>query len=255
MREGLTSGLLALALFAGASPAFADIRVLTFEGVVQSGSDGANQFGIGGGSLANLPYVQNFTYDTSGGVHISTFLGDQLFGGSIYGIASPILSSSITINGVTHEIGGADNGDLLFGYLGAFGGPKGIKVLSQQSQSTPTGFISAGQNAQMILNPSPAFSLTDVFSSPLTGDSDPALNGFVISVSYFAGPGGFLSFGTLKPSTVLLSLPGATGGQGPGSGPGVGAVPEPASWAMMIAGFGLTGTMMRRRRSPTLKTA
>jgi hypothetical protein len=25
-------------------------------------------------------------------------------------------------------------------------------------------------------------------------------------------------------------------------------VPEPASWAMMLAGFGLTGAMMRRRR-------
>ena len=30
---------------------------------------------------------------------------------------------------------------------------------------------------------------------------------------------------------------------------GVGGVPEPASWAMMIAGFGLTGAAMRRRRS------
>ena len=26
------------------------------------------------------------------------------------------------------------------------------------------------------------------------------------------------------------------------------AVPEPASWAMMIAGFGLTGAALRRRR-------
>ena len=35
-----------------------------------------------------------------------------------------------------------------------------------------------------------------------------------------------------------------------GSGtPGDGAVPEPASWAMLIAGFGLTGAAMRRRRS------
>ena len=25
-------------------------------------------------------------------------------------------------------------------------------------------------------------------------------------------------------------------------------VPEPASWAMLIAGFGLTGAMLRRRR-------
>jgi hypothetical protein len=30
--------------------------------------------------------------------------------------------------------------------------------------------------------------------------------------------------------------------------PGNGVVPEPASWAMMIAGFGLTGAAMRRRR-------
>ncbi|WP_372917730.1 PEPxxWA-CTERM sorting domain-containing protein, partial [Sandarakinorhabdus sp.] len=26
-------------------------------------------------------------------------------------------------------------------------------------------------------------------------------------------------------------------------------VPEPASWAMLIAGFGLTGAAMRRRRT------
>ncbi|WP_310476875.1 PEPxxWA-CTERM sorting domain-containing protein [Sandarakinorhabdus sp.] len=31
--------------------------------------------------------------------------------------------------------------------------------------------------------------------------------------------------------------------------PGGGAVPEPASWAMLIAGFGLTGAAMRRRRA------
>ena len=32
-----------------------------------------------------------------------------------------------------------------------------------------------------------------------------------------------------------------------GGGGGGGAVPEPASWAMMIAGFGLIGAAMRRR--------
>ncbi len=31
-------------------------------------------------------------------------------------------------------------------------------------------------------------------------------------------------------------------------GPGVAAVPEPASWALMIGGFGLTGATLRRRR-------
>jgi hypothetical protein len=32
------------------------------------------------------------------------------------------------------------------------------------------------------------------------------------------------------------------------AGPGVGAVPEPASWTMLIAGFGLAGAAMRRSR-------
>lgn len=30
-------------------------------------------------------------------------------------------------------------------------------------------------------------------------------------------------------------------------GPGIAAIPEPASWAMMVGGFGLMGMMMRRR--------
>ncbi len=34
-----------------------------------------------------------------------------------------------------------------------------------------------------------------------------------------------------------------------GGEPGVGGVPEPANWAMLIAGFGLTGAMARRRRA------
>lgn len=33
---------------------------------------------------------------------------------------------------------------------------------------------------------------------------------------------------------------------------GAGAVPEPATWAMMILGFGLVGTSLRRR-APTLR--
>ncbi len=34
-----------------------------------------------------------------------------------------------------------------------------------------------------------------------------------------------------------------------------GAVPEPATWAMLIAGFGVIGGAMRRRRAPTLRAA
>lgn len=37
--------------------------------------------------------------------------------------------------------------------------------------------------------------------------------------------------------------------------PLAGAVPEPASWAMMIAGIGLAGGALRRRRAPVSRTA
>jgi hypothetical protein len=38
------------------------------------------------------------------------------------------------------------------------------------------------------------------------------------------------------------------------SGAPTSVVPEPASWAMLIAGFGLTGAAMRRRRSSAVAT-
>jgi hypothetical protein len=37
--------------------------------------------------------------------------------------------------------------------------------------------------------------------------------------------------------------------------PPSGAVPEPAAWALMIAGFGLTGAAMRSRRRPAVVSA
>jgi hypothetical protein len=39
------------------------------------------------------------------------------------------------------------------------------------------------------------------------------------------------------------------GGGGTGTSPPDGGVPEPASWALILAGFGATGAMLRRRRS------
>jgi len=38
-------------------------------------------------------------------------------------------------------------------------------------------------------------------------------------------------------------------------GGGVGAVPEPGVWALMILGFGAVGAMLRRRRGRTLDAA
>lgn len=66
--------------------------------------------------------------------------------------------------------------------------------------------------------------------------------------------------------SFIIGGPGAPGGGGGSTGPGgggggggivvnkpplAGPVPEPASWAMMLAGFGLMGATIRRRRLAT----
>lgn len=70
-----------------------------------------------------------------------------------------------------------------------------------------------------------------------------------------AGGGGFALQGESNPFTDGLpdgdDLPEGDGQQTDVRLPS-GAVPEPATWAMMIAGFGMAGAMMRRRRAVVL---
>lgn len=68
-----------------------------------------------------------------------------------------------------------------------------------------------------------------------------ALSLVVLEVTPTAGDLGF--------SYTIEAFSNASGGEN------FGTVPEPASWAMMIAGFGLVGAAARRRRQPVLARA
>jgi hypothetical protein len=73
-----------------------------------------------------------------------------------------------------------------------------------------------------------------------------------------SGPS-FLTFGWSGIDKVTFSISGGTPSGLPGGGDyfavddlSISFVPEPQSWAMMIAGFGLVGATMRRRRTSAL---
>jgi hypothetical protein len=91
-----------------------------------------------------------------------------------------------------------------------------------------------------------AFDPVDQFNGVLIANDDfpnVGISGFSFNLntgtSYLAVASGFANgdFGTYQLSIT-----------GPGAVTLGGAVPEPASWAMLIAGFGLAGAMQRRRR-------
>ena len=65
----------------------------------------------------------------------------------------------------------------------------------------------------------------------------------------FTGTSIGILFGTRSGSTPIFDFATNGTGQAVFAYNGGGAVPEPASWAMLIAGFGLVGASMRRRRA------
>jgi hypothetical protein len=78
------------------------------------------------------------------------------------------------------------------------------------------------------------FSFTNDGGADMTGD-------FAIYDPIKYGGLGSVANGTLRPTGITV---------GPQA-----AVPEPASWALMISGFGLAGGILRRRRGQALLAA
>jgi PEP-CTERM motif len=94
----------------------------------------------------------------------------------------------------------------------------------------------------------PASALTNALAY---NDDNPSigLSGFTIAlstgISYFAIATGFGN-NTVGEYSLAINGPGAVN---VGGAPG--AVPEPSTWAMIIAGFGIVGGALRRRRRTT----
>ncbi|HEY9236964.1 MULTISPECIES: PEPxxWA-CTERM sorting domain-containing protein [Phenylobacterium] len=202
------ASVLGLAL---AAPAQAKVVKVVHEGMVEFGDGDAQLFGAPNNSLTGMHVQSIYTFDLNRGDRFDGVDSAYVQGGSNLGVVGPLLSSSVRINGVT---------------LGLNGGLENRYSASDQLRmhtetAWPAGGVITVDNAAAIDFQGLDFEYGGGFS----GVSD--------WLVYSGGPQqAQIQWVTM--TYTVTEVPSA--------------IPEPASWALMIAGFGLTGAALRGSR-------
>ena len=245
----------ALALASAVTPAEAALTTLTVTGTIKDGKV-CNAPGVCT-DLTGQGYKTVYTIDDSIGRR-STQAGlyDTLQGGTSVFMTPPTpVTAKATIAGQTYTSLG-----LYLGYLTT-------QSAAENGTVNDLKFIRAAE--QVIDNPgNPAFYHRNEFTSqiyyaaspndpmildPITGLSSSSVGQIFLSdFTRDLGTGHYTSYFYLLANSDI-----ATAVFNLDDGTGTGTVPEPASWTLMIAGFGLVGTALRRRgtRASSLRFA
>lgn len=147
--------------------------------------------------------------------------------------------------------------------IGGFLRDGGRVYLSGEASSTNTMFPAGPVNQGRLANTALNGLLGAIGATIRLDDTDVGCCGNLLTTAIGQHPltAGVTSFGygfatSVSGGTALVSVPGSF--LDPALRPiiavetfGAAMVPEPGSWAMLIAGFGVTGSAMRRRRSGT----
>jgi hypothetical protein len=205
----------ALALTAGTAQA--KIVTVTWTGLVADGIDVDGSFGDQGADLAGLGFTAVYRFDTSLGGQTADASSTDVQGGSRYGTATPVLSAAITINGHTFSLAGSYFGEIY-----------------SQFDANPQFYTEAQDSADVdlwnYLQP----------DGPAGGWSTASFADFDGDVSAIDGGAGFSTAADLFDlANQHLTIHSEADG----------AVPEPASWALMLGGFGLVGGALRSRKT------
>jgi hypothetical protein len=231
------AGAIATAGLMTAMPAAAVIKIATYSGVVASGYDQTGVFGAAKTDLAGASYVAIFVYDKTLGAYRASdgVRYDYSYGGPGYG-NSPIIRSSIAINGVTHTVAGTYAGSAFTANF--TGNDPGVEHVSSErfDNGITHKFNELGFNLGFNNSVGLPTSLDQNFG-PVA-----ATRGF-----------GSFAFYTFRYSRAGFVQYVYADLSGPAvysvSDPVRNAVPEPASWALMIVGFGMVGVVARRRKA------
>ena len=212
-----THRLLAAAVVAGVltgGPARAAIVKVTVTGVINDlNQDGSNLFG--GGSLTNQTVVIRYAFDTSLGAASPVANGDNRTGGTSSNSTSPSLGATITVNGKSVALGGGQFGSIA--YTSDASASYHYYEADETDNRYAYSYVTAAAGA---LPASLTASLT--YAVQPTNDAS----------GYFQYDNTFAAF---TPVSVTA------------------AVPEPATWALMLTGF--LGLGWAGRRAATSRKA
>lgn len=217
-------GALAVALPAQAASDFSSALVS-----VTDLGDGRYDF-IQTGWSAGGTVTGTFTgFDTDNNGQLSSFLNEitdftMAFSGN--GVTRAYTLDYDSFYGLVYNLDGGplgDAGDDFGGVDGVFGGPDENGILGYSLE----GFAAYGDTAFYIAGPGMLEACGSALLCALISATD--------DLQDLPGGGG--------------SGSGSSGGGGGGGSEPLAPVPEPSSWTLLIAGFGLTGSAMRRRRA------
>ena len=241
----LTCSFAALAtvvtVLAGASSASAAVGVATFTGKVISSNDVSGVFGTPGASLVGLDFTETWTFETGLGVHgFNPGVSESNYGGSQYepghqaynpgmfgpeSYNSPTLFATLKINGITADFLGDTYGN------------------NQVYQTSSVYVANSDHSVAPFADHYYAQLLQFFTAAPGHSDFQSSFSINAAGFSYGAftdNRAGHVTSGELQALHYTLQVPSS------------GGVPEPATWAMMIGGFGMTGVTLRRRRERTV---
>lgn len=240
MRKSLAvAGLLFAAALA--TPAGAATIVATYTGTIYRSLDQNNFFGAGSGSnvLNGQEIIASFTFDSDIGTPVSDDTSRFLDG---LNALNPFTAASVTINGHTEDMGS---------FLSQNHDDRGV-VLQANEQSPAVGGLDRVAHEQYSTDQlvvayfdsnSYDYLYADLFSftKNIVNTAD-----YTVPLNYAFQPDdssagafetrrdGNVAFGEFTITSVTIER--------------LGAVPEPATWAFMIVGFGFIGAAMRSAR-------
>lgn len=247
--KSLFAGGVAAAVFACAAiPAGAVTMIATFKGKIDIVYNADLTFGTA--DLLGRDYTAIYAYDTALGTD-STYVPlpgyfDTIRGGGT-AATSPVRSLSVTINGVTdsYSVAGALLGESFIERINNPAAPRGSLSVTGSSLRQIPSPIGGLANDSFYFGSNFAAGTEIPFGldqpwAPGAGAGRSGFNHFAAN----AGRGFDFAYnigGTVTSVRVAEAVATAPS-----------AAPEPASWALLITGFGAAGAMLRRRRWASL---